>query len=138
MNIAITAWGSRVSPLFDTAARLLIIPETGAAPGNGWLAEFDGLSLIQKCLLLKQNQVGLVICGAISRHYQYRLLASGIRLIPWICGHLDDVLNAYRQGRLNDAAYFMPGRRSPGLEAAPPDAVPDMPTAMRTATVLSH
>ncbi len=114
MIIALTIWGRRVSPLFDTAARLQIEPEDGL--GEKQMVAVDHFTLKEKCRVLKHHRVGLVICGAISRSYQNRLLGMDIRLIPWICGDVDAVMTAYREGRLSSARFFMPGRRNLGLE----------------------
>ncbi|MGD8252709.1 MAG: hypothetical protein PVH30_09950 [Desulfobacterales bacterium] len=122
MTIAITIWGHRVSPLFDTAAQLRIEPEDGT--GEKQLVAVDHFTLKEKCRVLKHHRVGLVICGAISRGYQNRLLGMGIRLIPWICGDVDAVTTAYREGRLFSARFFMPGRRNMGLEACLPTPLP--------------
>ena len=35
--------------------------------------------------------------------------ASGIRVYPWMAGPVDEVLEAYRQGRLHEAQWLMPG-----------------------------
>lgn len=35
----------------------------------------------------------------------------GIRLIPWIAGDVPKILGAFRNGRLSDPCFLMPGRQ---------------------------
>jgi predicted Fe-Mo cluster-binding NifX family protein len=58
---------------------------------------------------LAQLGVNVLICGAISRPLAALLAASGITLIPWTAGPVDEVLTAYLAGRLPDPRWLMPG-----------------------------
>ncbi len=58
--------------------------------------------------------VDILICGAISRPFLEKLLASGIRIIPGVSGHPEDVLLAYLQGNIYDPKFMMPGVKRDG------------------------
>jgi predicted Fe-Mo cluster-binding NifX family protein len=58
---------------------------------------------------LRRYGVDLLICGAISAQLQFRIVAAGIQVIPFLCGPVDEVLDAYLNDRLARRAFAMPG-----------------------------
>ena len=110
-RLAVTAHRGRVSPLFDASQELKLfdLSESGAAP-SGTLA-LSGLLPPQRLTALRGSGVGTLICGAITG-YTYNLLsAGGIRVIPWVCGPVEGVVDAYRRHTLAEPAWRMPGCR---------------------------
>ena len=109
MKIAIPIWEDRISPVFDTASRLLIVEveaQREASRFETYLAEQD---LSRRCVRIRGLGVDTLICGAISRPFLKILEASGISIVPGISGHPEDVLKAYLQGNLFDSRFLMPG-----------------------------
>lgn len=53
--------------------------------------------------------VDLLICGMISQTQQTALALAGIKIIPHICGRLEDVIAAILDGRIESNALLMPG-----------------------------
>jgi predicted Fe-Mo cluster-binding NifX family protein len=53
--------------------------------------------------------VKLLVCGAISWPLEALLVASGIQVIPLICGDIEDVISALRDGAIDDGRLAMPG-----------------------------
>jgi predicted Fe-Mo cluster-binding NifX family protein len=51
----------------------------------------------------------LLICGAISHPVEMALVFSGVQVIPFTCGRIDDVLKAFLNGRINEKKFLMPG-----------------------------
>ncbi len=112
MNIAITIWGFRVSPLFDASGKLLIVdPDQGGVRMERQF-EVSHLSLMEKCHLLQQQAVNVLICGAISHTCFNRVTAAGIEVIPLICGDIKKVLAAYLNHSLENASFFLPQRQA--------------------------
>lgn len=64
-----------------------------------------------KLNFLKDNQIDVLICGAISRRVQEYAESLGIRVNPFISGEVGEVLTAWKNGTLEDARYSMPGCR---------------------------
>ncbi|RLC27540.1 MAG: hypothetical protein DRH56_02425 [Deltaproteobacteria bacterium] len=110
MNVAIPVWEGRVSPVFDTASRLLVFEvedrlerarfETRLQPDQ---------DLARRCQFMRDMEIDTLICGAVSGYFHRMLKASGIRVIPWISGSLEEVLEAYLAGDLFQARFLMPG-----------------------------
>ena len=111
MRVAIPTWQGSVSPVFDVAQSLLLVDvEAGAEQRRRLepLTEADALARVER---LKRMSVDVLICGAISWPLEQALLSAGIRVMPHLCGNVDEVVRAHLSGRLPDAAFLMPGCR---------------------------
>jgi predicted Fe-Mo cluster-binding NifX family protein len=109
MRIAVPVWRDRVSPVFDVAGNLLLVDLEDGAPlqrSDANIREDDIHARVQK---LSELGVDILICGAISRPLETILTAAGVKVIARICGGVEEVLGAYRSGRLGDPAFAMPG-----------------------------
>ncbi len=109
MKIAVSVWEGRVSPVFDTAARLLVLDAEETGEASRFEVFLDEQTCSRKCSRIQVLGVEVLICGAISRYFHGILTASGIRVIPWICGAASEVVNAYMDGTLSQPRYLMPG-----------------------------
>jgi len=45
--------------------------------------------------------VEVLICRSVSKILESALISQGIRVIPHICGRVEDVLEAYIEGKLD-------------------------------------
>jgi len=109
MRLAIPVWNERVSPVFDAARRLVLVDvENGMEQARREEVIHDSF-LTQRAHRLTDLGVNVLICGAISRPLTTLLSASGITVIPWTAGAVDDVLAAYLKGCLPDPRWRMPG-----------------------------
>ena len=110
MNIAITVWGNRISPVFDAASTLLLV-------------EMDGNRVVERDIrtcqprrhdsfitLLKDNEVHLLVCGAICEAAVKRVEASGIEVAPFLAGEVERFLESYA-GERDFTEFAMPGCR---------------------------
>ena len=109
MKIGIPVWGDKISPVLDTASRLLVVETDGDRESSRFEAYLDDPGLLSRCFRIQGLGVDLLICGALSRPFLRRLTATGIHIIPGISGHPEDVLKAYFQGDLSDSRFLMPG-----------------------------
>ena len=58
---------------------------------------------------LAELGVDVLVCGAISWPLEALLTASGIRVIPLVCGGVEEMVRAFRGGTLGDERFTMPG-----------------------------
>jgi predicted Fe-Mo cluster-binding NifX family protein len=56
--------------------------------------------------------VELLICGMISQTQQAALASAGVRIIPHICGDMEEVVAACLNGRIESGELLMPGCRN--------------------------
>ena len=109
MKIAIPIWYNRISPVFDTASRFLIIEIEDEKVTNRFETTLDEQDLTQRCLRIQELEADTLLCGAISRPYSSMLMSMGINIIPEISGQVEDVLKAYLKGNLFHSKFLMPG-----------------------------
>ena len=109
MKIAIPVWEDKVSPVLDTASRLLIVEVEDHKESSRFETFLDVQELNRRCVRIQGLGVDILICGAISQPFLTWLTASGIDIIPGISGHPEDVLEAYLEGNLSDSRFLMPG-----------------------------
>ena len=116
MKVAIPHWRGRISPVFDVAGNLLVVEiDDGREVSREQvpLYERGGFGRIRE---LAAIQPGVLICGAISWRMEAALADMGTRVIPHVCGPVEDVLAAFRCGELDDSAFLMPGCRGRGRQ----------------------
>jgi predicted Fe-Mo cluster-binding NifX family protein len=109
MKVAIAIWEDCVSSVLDFAQRLVVADlkdgtETGRTEIG--LPERDPFTKLAK---LRELGIDVLICGAISQPLACASTACGIRLLPYVTGKVDDVLNAYLAGQLDQPQYRLPG-----------------------------
>jgi predicted Fe-Mo cluster-binding NifX family protein len=109
MRVAVPVFNGRVSPLFDTAQRVVIADvEDGNEVGR---TEHSIARLLprQRAKLLSEENVSELICGAISFPMMNLIAARGISVAPNMAGYVDEVLRAYTSGTLFSPQFMMPG-----------------------------
>jgi predicted Fe-Mo cluster-binding NifX family protein len=110
MKVAIAYWQGRVSPVFDAATKALLV-ELGPEGRETARSEirFDSQEPRSRAAVLTEAGTDVLICGAISRPLHMAVLAAGVDVIPQTCGEVEQVLAAFRDGRLNQDTFSMPG-----------------------------
>lgn len=108
-RIAIPVWGARISPVFDTARRLLLVDVTSGREAARSEAEISEQAPTLRAARLRELAVNVLLCGAISRPLASMVGASGLTVLPFLAGGVDDVLAAYLAGRLPAPEFLMPG-----------------------------
>ncbi len=110
MKTAIAVWNNRIAPVFDVARRVIIV-ESDTAPGaRPTTVLLSGDQPLQKVRQLSALGAESLVCGAISRAFQAALTAGGIRVIPFIAGDVQEVIDAWRGPLFEVDAFAMPGR----------------------------
>jgi predicted Fe-Mo cluster-binding NifX family protein len=109
MRVAIPTWNDRVSPVFDAARSVMVVDVENGVEQARRQETLQEEFPTRRARQLAQLGVNVLICGAISRPLAALLAASGITLIPWTAGPVDEVLTAYLAGRLPDPRWLMPG-----------------------------
>ena len=108
-KVAISVWNGRVSPVMDTAQKLLIATIDESREISRSINEIPRLHLIPLARHIAEYGVDVLICGAISRHLAVLLSRSGIRICPWISGNIDEIIRAFVSGELQNPCFKLPG-----------------------------
>ena len=109
VKIAIPEWQGQVSTVFDFAGKLLLIDIDKQKEISRSEITLPEESMPQRASRLKDLGVDVLICGAISRPLMFMITGSGIEVLPYVTGRIDEVLNAYMTGRLAEQRFSMPG-----------------------------
>lgn len=109
MKIAIPVWDDYVSSVFDFAHRLLLVDIENGSEISRSEVSLKVESLPERAAKLKGLGVGVLVCGAISRALANMIAASGIQVLPFVTGRVDEVLQAYLTGQLMQPQFAMPG-----------------------------
>jgi predicted Fe-Mo cluster-binding NifX family protein len=112
MRIAISIWEDKISPLLDTASKLLIIENGTQKESPRYEVHLLKQDISKKCRFIQGFNIDVLICGAVSRQFSEMLKASGIEVISGISGPVGDVLKAYQQGGSLSSEFFMPGSQT--------------------------
>ena len=118
MKIAVPEHQGRIAPVFDTCQRILIIAVT---PDGGQVVssrDWSAQSREGRARELKGLGVEALLCGGITCWMEQQVCLHGIRLIPWLAGDVGEILCAFREGRISDGQYAMPGRIASGLRCS--------------------
>jgi len=110
--IAIPVMRARVAPVLNWCSRILIFPEDAAA-GPTQELQFPDLPALERLKLLRQNGVDTLICGALSSQLLHGAVHHGLKVISGVAGEIDEVLKAYRENRLGEPEFWLPGCQGP-------------------------
>jgi predicted Fe-Mo cluster-binding NifX family protein len=118
MRAAFATWNERIAPVFDTAARVTVVDADSGREINRTEEALPAGLAVQKVGWLTELRVKTLVCGAISWPLQVMVAAAGIRLVPFVAGPLNEVIEAWLAGTVAREALAMPGCRD-GRHAGP-------------------
>lgn len=124
MRLAIPTKNERISPVFDSAGQVLLVDFDEKNECSRCVAPLPADSLAGRVTRLQELGVAILICGGISRTLRQMIETDGIKVYPWTAGPVEEVLEAYRQGRLHEAQWLMPGCGDSGRAAVTDDGRP--------------
>ena len=109
MNLAVSVWQGRIAPLFDVSRHFLLMKVEARRMSARREVCLEDLDPWEKVPRLAELGVETLICGAMSRPLQHQAAAAGIRVIPFVAGGVEGVLNAWLHECLDADDYRMPG-----------------------------
>ena len=108
MNVAITVWSNRISPVFDSAQTLLVAKIQGDQI-VGRKRQLFQATMFHRCLsLLEELDVRVLICGALCERQVKLLESHDIEVIPFVTGEAEEILQCYVLGE-DMHSFAMPG-----------------------------
>ncbi len=109
MKIAMTVWEGKISPVFDSAQSLLIAEIENGEVKNKRYEHFNSDIIFRLEDVLKNLGVDVLICGAISEVPSKIIEDSGINIIPFIGGNVEEIFDSYINGIRIIPEFLMPG-----------------------------
>ena len=114
MKIALSVWKDYISTVFDTADQLLVLENDGTNGQKRTKVKLNAADVAGRANQIKEMQIDVLICGAISRPLEAALNSLGIRVYAFVRGHVEEILAAYQNSRLDHAVFALPGCRGRG------------------------
>lgn len=111
MLIAIPIWEGRVSPVFDVAQHVALATTEAGKVISTTEKALPVQDLSGRAKLLAEWKVDVLLCGALSGCVLHLLEESGIRVVPYVCGPVEQVLATFMENRLAERGLIMPGCR---------------------------
>ena len=108
-RVAMPVWDERIAPVFDACRKLLVVDVDSGKERSRAEHAIEETNESRRLSRLRDIDVDVLICGAISRGLAAAIEGSGIRIIPWVGGLVDEVFSAYLAGQLPDPRFMMPG-----------------------------
>ncbi len=138
MTVAFTYWENRIAPVFDVARHILLIDCMAGRVIHKARRAFPLGSPHARRAYLEGLRIDALVCGAMSKPLQQVFEDSTIQVIPFVAGDLEEVIEAWMEGRLSQDAFAMPGccgrnRRRHGRECG--RAEPEGPSTDETCGV---
>jgi predicted Fe-Mo cluster-binding NifX family protein len=109
MLVAIPIWQGRVSPVLDVAAEFLLVQLDGECVVARRREAVTAAEPDRRAARLAELGVETVICGAVSRPLEMVLTAARIQVVRHVCGDVEEVVEGFQKGRLDDERFVMPG-----------------------------
>jgi len=109
VKIAVTVWGNRISPVFDSARTLLIADIKNGCICKKNYQKFDPHHLNIMLTDFLQHQISTLICGAISTRPADVIVENRIKLISFVMGNALEFLESFAGKNTIDRSFIMPG-----------------------------
>ena len=110
-KVAIPIWGERVSPVLDTATKLMLLEFSQGCETNREIINIPEEHFTHRARYLAGLRIDTILCGALSRPMRQLLVQRGITVLPWVTGTIKDVVEAYLHNNLADECFIPRGRR---------------------------
>ncbi len=108
---AIPVFRARVAPVLDWCSKILIFPEQGED-----LQSYREIDVMEKNIfkvmqILREQGIKTLICGALSPETLNYAESIGLQIIHGVAGDIAEILQAYREQKLDQPRYWLPGCR---------------------------
>jgi len=111
MKAALTVWNGRVSPLFDVSREAVILTIENGAVAARRRESIDAPTAALKIDRVMELGVETLICGAISEPLHRELAGRGVKVLGFVAGEIDEIIEAFLTGNMPTPEFSMPGCR---------------------------
>jgi predicted Fe-Mo cluster-binding NifX family protein len=100
VRIAIPRFGESVAPCFEHSATITIFVTHGRSAAIETEFALQSQRPLDRVRLLRDQAVDTLICGGVDAHFEDLIRAHGIRVISWVSGNVDELVQQFLEGRL--------------------------------------
>jgi predicted Fe-Mo cluster-binding NifX family protein len=109
MRAAFTVWDGRMAPVFDVSREALVLTIEDGTVVSRSVENIEAPMPSLKIDRLTEIGVETLVCGAISEPLQHELSVKGVKVIGFVAGEIDEVVQSFLAGTLPNRALSMPG-----------------------------
>ena len=109
VKLAVTVWGNRISPVFDSARTLLIAELADKKISGHYYTALDPGAPVDLIRTLKKNKVNIMVCGAISKTSADLITDHQVHLITFVTGNVRQFLDSFAENCTVEKKHMMPG-----------------------------
>ena len=109
VTIAIPVSQARISPVLDSATRVLLVTRRRGREMARNEATIPPLPTEALAACLAELRVDVLLCAALSEPLRRALERFGVQVRPHLCGEVEAILHAFDCGRLRRNEFRMPG-----------------------------
>ena len=117
MRIAITVWGNRISPVFESSENLMVVKIENYKITRQKILKIVPKTVVQAIEMMKKKKADILICGAITERDSQRIRDNGIHLVSFISGNTDKILETYVRDKTRVLDFSMPGFIPKGMHS---------------------
>ena len=114
MRVAIPRMAESVAPCFEYCCTMAIYTTSGGRVLDQVDFPLRSREPLDRVRLLRDQRVDTLICGGMQDVFEKMLRGSGLEVISWVSGSVEDLLDMYLRGRL------VPGTELPEAHYAGP------------------
>jgi predicted Fe-Mo cluster-binding NifX family protein len=107
--LAVPVFRARVAPVLNYCSKILVFPADMHDTACGREITFLNPNPFDLLRILHKEGVGTLICGALSPEVLSFGEHLGMRIIHGVAGEIGEVLHAYREKRLDQPSFRLPG-----------------------------
>jgi predicted Fe-Mo cluster-binding NifX family protein len=100
MRVAIPHYQDEVAPCFEATAAITIFTVRRRKVVKQTRFSLQSKEALDRVRLLRDQEVNTLICGGLQASFEDLLRASGIQVVSWVTGNVDELLNRFLEGRL--------------------------------------
>ena len=100
MKIAIPRFGESVAPCFEYSATIAIFTLRGRKVIDQVDFRLQSHDPFDRVRLLRDQEVQTLICGGVQDRFEDLVRAHGVRVISWVSGSVEDLLDSFLEGTL--------------------------------------
>lgn len=113
MRLGIPVWRDEVSPVFDVAAKLLIIDVENGREIARRVIPLGTPNGPERADRLAAMGIDVLVCGVITRPLEAMVSAAGVRVVSLLCGPVEQVARLIMSGARLPSECLMPGHGQP-------------------------
>jgi len=111
-TLALPVWENRISPVFDSCRKIRVVSISEHGVDHDHCFWFVKESVEARVARFVEEQIDVVVCGAITRQTEELLVRRGIEVVAFVAGDADEVLKAFLAEGLSGRSFAMPGCRA--------------------------